>query len=511
MIATIGQIPGLGSVPATGSLFGGSGSGRSNTTSGFGPAFVFGGGSSPDFLRGLYSSLGALTGGTRSTITSAAFDQKRLEGLRSAAAKIDAGDSAGGRAEVQALLQRNARDPAALALVARSYLDERDYKQAQQFYSRAAALLPGNARLQNDLENSRILEEDDTEVIRRARQKLEAPTTRTEGLRLLFLLTDRSPENAEAYLALADGFTAAQRPLQVLGALQEAVALADEHNIDRVIVRAEAFVERRSRIGLGHNILGRALQKAGRDDEALRELKQAADIAPDNFAYSGDVAKAYVRRAASQLERNNLTGASADLDTALSIDPTVPGRRDLLIRLAALRAERDINAGRYNSAVKELARAASSPPDDKVFKERLAANFNRVARYYEQNGDDNLALSHYLRAYELDPNSTLARRKTAELSHEAGLDFRDKSIHVTAIDHLERAYRIEPTNDTYRRDLALAYDLRGLELQTLGALDITPDRLDEAIENFNEAFRLDPTNAAIGSHLSAAIIQRDAA
>ena len=116
------------------------------------------------------------------------------------------------RSNLQWLLARNADDVSATRLIAHSYLAQRDYKQAERFYSRAAGLKPGNARIRSDLSNVRTLQKNDDEVLREARRILKSPDRRVQGLRLLLRLADRSPNNARAYVALADGFAAAKAP-----------------------------------------------------------------------------------------------------------------------------------------------------------------------------------------------------------------------------------------------------------------------------------------------------------
>ena len=512
-MAAIGGWSTVGGAYTTGALFGlaaglgtagaGTSSGAGRSTAGgssFGPAYLLGGllGGKPtvNYSGSLYSALAAYP---------SAAGKERTAALKSAAAKIDAGDLASGRAQAQGVLDKNPRDPAALAVVAHAYLKEQDYKEAERYYARAVALAPSSSRLQSSLRNVRTLQKGDDEVLSIARRMLAGPYTRSDGLRLLFHLTERSPDSVEAYLALAEGFTAARKPLQVLGSLQEALAAADSSgDLDKVITRARAFVAEHGQVGLGHNLLGRALVKAGRTDEGLRELKIATEVAPDNAAYAEDVAGGYIERAAARVEAGKLTSARADLDAAFAINPSDSGYREVAARLSLAQAGKEITGYRYNRALLELNRAYSAAPDAAAFKKRLAALYVRVARYYDNKDDESLARICYTKAYELDPSSTLARRYTAQLSHETGLDYLDKSIHVKALEHLQRAHQTEPANQTYKKDLARAYHGRGLELER-------QNKLTEAITAYEQGFLLDPSNTALGTDLSEAINQRDGA
>ncbi|MFQ5491519.1 MAG: tetratricopeptide repeat protein, partial [Phycisphaerae bacterium] len=169
--------------------------GASNSPgSSFGPSARLGG-STRDFTQGLYNSLGALLGAGK-TPTNPGKDspqaRRRAEILNEAATLIDLGDSAGGRALAQGLLKKNSRDVTALRLVGHSFLNERDYKQAERSYGQALAFASGNPTLQGELNTARTLQKSDDEVLKQGRRLIQAPTRRAEGLQLLARLTDRS-------------------------------------------------------------------------------------------------------------------------------------------------------------------------------------------------------------------------------------------------------------------------------------------------------------------------------
>lgn len=473
--------------------------------SAFGPASLLSG-STQDFTQGLYNSLSTLLAAGKTRITagasaSASASQKqRAQALESAVTRIDAGDTRGGRAIAEGLLAKNGNDVAAMHLVAHSHLTEGDYKQAERYYARASALAPDNARLKSDLANVRTLQKNDDEVLAEARRQIKSPAHRTGGLRLLLYLSDRRPADAQVYLALADGFAAARQPLQVIGALQEAVKHADQNQIDEVITRAEKLVEDHSEVGLPHNILGRALQKAGRLGEAIIELEAATNIAPDNTAYRKDLAGGYIARAQAKLAAGSMTSAETDLQTARSIDPGNSGLAEPTARVAAHRAGRYITGGLYNRALGELNTAAAKAPNDAGFKKKLSALYIRVAARFQNQDMDSQALSSYIKAYELDPTAAVARRNVAELSHQEGLDAMDRLDYDGAITHLDRAYQTYRANVTYRQDLARAYDLRGQFRMSLSKLDL-------AIEDFKKGVILDPSNTSLNANLSTALTQ----
>jgi len=196
--------------------------------SAFGPAFILGG-STAGLTDGLYSSLGSLLSATRpplppgKTRNKSPAERKRATSLTVAAAKITIGDAAGGRAIAEKLLDANPTDVGAIHVVARSFLADRNYDQAERYFARASGLAPNNATLRGELAAARSLKKDDADAIADARRKLASPAHRADGLRLLSYLSDRSPTNAEVDLALADGFTAARQPAQVVRSLGAAL------------------------------------------------------------------------------------------------------------------------------------------------------------------------------------------------------------------------------------------------------------------------------------------------
>lgn len=462
-------------------------------------AFLLGG-STPDFASGGYNAQGLAIGTGTTQATSDPAAKHRAEQLRTAAEKIDAGDTAGGRAIAEKLLDRNASDLTALSLVAHSHLAERDYGQAEKFLSRALALAPSSVRLRGDLANVRTLQKSDDDVLTDARRQLKDPTQRSNGLRLLLYLSDRSPDNVDAYLALAEGFDVANQPLQVIGALQEAVRIAGPDRITDVITPAAKLVNDHPDVGLPRNILGRALQKAGRFDEAIVALRGASEIAPDNDAYRQDLASGYGARAIDAVGRGNISSAQADLRKGRSLDPINKDLSDAAAHIAAKRAEKFVAAGLHKKAYGELATANSRAPDDEAFRLKLAKLYARVGAYFRDREGTSLALSSFTKSLELDPSSATVRRNVAVLSHEKGLSALSAKNYDSAITHLDRARTTNSLNSLYRQDLARAYDARGQLSLSLG-------KVNDAIADFKKGFALDPTNTTLDTNLSSALAQ----
>ena len=499
-IASITGSSGIGTLGSGGLLTGQSSAGG---VSSFGPAFILGG-STTDYMQGLYSLASNQLLSNAPTAQSGGqptdAEEERSAALQTAAAMIDGGNPKGSRAILDKLIEKNGNDITAIRLTARAFIAEQDYKQAERFYARAAALAPDEADLQSDLSMARSLQKSDANAVADARQKLKSPSYRTEALKVLFHVTNRSPQNVDAYLAMADGFDDARKPSQVLGSLQEAVKYAEGDEVDEVLTRARKLVKEHPTVGLTHNLLGRALQKKGKHNEALAEFKQAADIAPSNLGYTNDLASGYVARAQSSLDAGSMQSAQSDLRVAQVLNPTTAGIGEVRARVGAHEAKRDISRGMYTKAIKDLNAAYRDAPNDASFKRNLSGLYSAVGSYYAAHDGDSQALSSFTRAWELDPNNVAAKRQVGVLSHERGTNALNRYDYDIAIDHLNRAYMTDKTNATYRASLAEAYNQRGMDY-------LGDDKLHEAIADLKAGFALDPTNTTLEANLTTAIQQ----
>lgn len=458
-----------------------------------------------DFTQGLYNAYGQLAAlrrplPTGSTGRESPAAKQRNRTIEDAAKQITAGDTRGGRALAQTLIDKNPNDITALHLIGRSYMEERDYAKAERFIGRALALAPNSDKLQGDFNNLKTLKKSDEEVLSIARRKLKSPSHVTEALRLLFHLADRTDRPAETYLVMSDGFTAARRPVEALGALDLALKEAKGDQISEVIQRAEKVVNRFSNAALPRNVLGKALHKAGSFDRAIHELKTASDIVPEYAVYLNDLADAYVGRGRDRLSKGRLDSARADIDAAFRIDPLNKGIPEASARIAAEKAKRHIDSGRYSRSLGELSTAASKAPDDAAFKKKVAGLYTRVAAFYFKKGDTAQARMNYTRAYDLDADNLVAKRKMAELSHTEGLAELADNDYDNAIALLERSHQAYRGNTQYRQDLATAYDARGQDR-------LNKNEIKTAVEDFRRGVELDPANLSILTNLGNALGQ----
>lgn len=469
-------------------------------TSQFAPsAFHYSSGSHS--TNGLYDKLGRLLEVSASTgvaAPSSLSDKAPADALKRVANTLTQGDTQGGRTAAQGLLERFPGDSDATRMVGVSYMLEGEYKKAEHVYARAAAFDRDNPRLAEDLSVARTLQGADDEVFAVARRYLDSPFHRSQAMHLLKYLTDRSPDRADAYLALADAFSAEGKPEQALGSLQEALRHADDSQTEEVITKASQLAKDHPQVGLPRNLLGRALKKTGHLDEAISQLKTASDIAPYNIPYAKDLAGAYASRSISRLAAGNTDGAVMDMNSANEISPTDPTVKEATARVDAHRARQDIVKRHYASALGRLASARNKAPDDAKFKKELSSLYSTIAAHYQGSGDDTQALASYTKALELDPQSTSSRKKVAQLSYSLGLEAKTAKRYDRAVNLLQTAYDTYHLDSSYGRELAGAYNLRGELHRSLGEDDL-------ALEDFTKGIKLDPSNASLAANYASAL------
>lgn len=116
---------------------------------------------------------------------------------------IDGGQPDAARQLMNDLLSHNKTNAAAVHALGYAELADGKYAEAEQLFLKAHAMEPG-VGYDRDAQNARILQADDAAVLRQAQAMARAPTQREESIRILISLTQRSPENTAARVALAE-------------------------------------------------------------------------------------------------------------------------------------------------------------------------------------------------------------------------------------------------------------------------------------------------------------------
>lgn len=177
----------------------------------------------------------------------------------------------------------------------------------------------------------------------------------------------------------------------------------------------------------GHLMLGQTLLRAGRVQEALRSLERARELAPDDLQAALALGQAYVN-----LERySDAAGTLRDLDPEALPEP----QKVAFYRTRALAA---IRSGRQAAAIPDLENALELMPDDELH--RLLAQAAREA------GSTELAVTHFGRALELDPEDVTSLRSLVQLLYDRALDAASEEradLCQTVLPHAERLVELE--------------------------------------------------------------------
>ncbi len=459
----------------------------------FGPAFLLGG-SADAFTAGVYDAA-ARRAAQRSGAVRRGLARKRQRLIHEAVRQINRGNFGAARTIASRLLKRDVNDVAALRLAGKSYLREQQYDLAQRFFARAAALAPHSEAAQRDLRDARLLARSDAEVLKVARQKLASRATRSDAMRLLGHLARRSPDNAEVFTLLGQGYLDAGVDKRALDALDAALEHASKRQVSAILAQARQLVARQPESGATHNLLGRALRKAGRFDDAIGELAAATRLTPGHAGYVRDLAGAYVARGLELLKRGKTTLAGVDIERARALDIDNPSLDEAEARIAADRGEQHLMAGRFGKALAELKQAADKAPQlDERFRRHVATLLARLGSAFKANNDDGSALTAFARALKVAPGLSIAQINVAELSYSEGQKALTDNRFDDAIAHFQRAREADPSEKIYRTALADAFDQRGFVFLGLG-------EIDAALHDFRAGIALDPTNSSLFGHL----------
>ncbi len=239
--------------------------------------------------------------------------------------------------------------------------------------------------------------------------------------------------------------------------------------------------------GIAHHNLGHALEFEGQLDEALKQLRRAAEITPEysaTYQVLGriltsrgelDEAGKHLRRAmelglqsagvyrdmATWLSKIGKTNeAIAMFQHALSLDSY---DANVLNNLGILLARR----GRLNDAIPLFQRAIEIRSQD-------ASIHQNLAYAYLGKGDANGAINFFRRAVELNPND-------AESCNSLAMVLIDGGQLKEATQYLRRVLELKPQDAAAHNNLAIALANQG--------------ELDEATQIFEKALRIDPNFA----------------
>ncbi len=389
-------------------------------------------------------------------------DESRNSALTAAAEALSKGDPQGARKIAEGLLKKNGRDAAAAHMIGRSYLALNNYPSAEYWFSRAASLAPTSTRFRNDLDNVKLLQKTDNEVLAEADRLAKQPEQRTQAIRVLGYLASRSKGNAEAHIKLGDAMMQEGYVVPAFLSYQNALAVADDAgSLARLVERLKPLAAATPDIGLPHNLLGHALRKQGNHAEALAELKKAAEISPVNESYRKDVGLAYGDMGAKALQQGNAQDAIRYYENALEYNASSGALRGGLALAHAALSQWWLTRGNIEKAFAELSNASTGLPSDQTqVRAEIARAYNNLGDRYEQRGDIGWAIASYQNAHNLAPDNTTYRSRLGGAYDAMGTQLFDAGDYEAAEGYYQQAVDLYPGNKTYQAHLQAAQDAR---------------------------------------------------
>lgn len=238
---------------------------------------------------------------------------------------------------------------------------------------------------------------------------------------------------------------------------EEGVSAFKAGNFAQAVREFEGVVNERPDWAQGHMMLGRALLKVGRNQQAVASLRKAYDLAPNDVPIQLALAQGYLEsnqgsEAVKLLGRMNQAGLSKD-------------QQALHQRLYTMALEK---SGQGDRAVQELAKVAAASPND--------------ANLQFQYGTAAL-------------NAGQTQAAAAALERAARLDSRDpkkQRVLTQALIRLGRESAGPSKDQAYERAVEAAKALVGLDgsyesWMLLGEAQLGAGRYEEAVQTFKQA------------------------
>ena len=516
MISSVGGV--------TGSIFLGSGSNGPGASvlaqGGFGPAAIVDFGASlfgniPGYTA-LANSSAALIGALqaqlgRSTSPTPIYSEKQAQQLNEivgkAAVALNNGDFAEAKSQTQKLLQRDLNNPTAYHLLGRIASAEGDSRTAIQYLQQAAQLAPQSERISDDLFNARQLTRNDHEVLEVGAQLVRNRDSALLGVKLMFELAKRTPQQGQTYLRLAEGFGALNLPVQQLGALGVVLDGGSESDLEELETKVRQFIGDNKPVGLAYSLLGRTQQKLGRFAEAIQSLETAISIAPEVQRYSAELANVHATIGNQALGKGDLAAAQFRFEKARDLDPL---NNDLKLGLGAVfvsQAKEKINLGLDTAARSLLGRAATMLGSDKALDSELAVAYFRLGERALTDGLNGLARLNFEEALKRNPDLGGLKRMLSDIYRTEGQNILDAKAYAdmtssdfdTVTENFQKSFDLFPMRASYKSSLATVLDEYGQKLMNVN------ENYEKALEMFGRARELFPNNTAYQSNYAQAL------
>ncbi len=416
------------------------------------------------------------------------------EAVKQAFDLINVKEYLGARNLMTQLLKDNPTNAAAIHALGYAWMAERDYEQAEQLFLKAHAIDP-TAGYNLDADYARLLRKDDAIVLTRARALVESGQ-RSEGIRLLLTLTERSPGYTPARVllgtALLDDGDGNNGLMQIATAIRNARPdeFAGLESLLADLIRAApgaVFVRQ---------LAGKLQLRQGRYEEALATFLAARQLSEDPVANDRDLASAYVGIGRERLRHRDIAGAITAFEQAKTYDATGRATKEALAEAYIMRAERAVNARDYKSAAADYALAADTlgTYGTRDLRARAASGAYLTGRALERaridsGGAIDTEVVAFQAAYELDSENDTYREHLAEIRNALGDQHTAAGELEEAAAAYKRAYELDRHNASYKANTINAYLAWG------------DDRLynlnySDAIDAYLQAFNIDRDNEA---------------
>lgn len=386
------------------------------------------------FLQNSYSSLGqqaALSQALAKAQERQAEEQQAI--IDSAVDALDAHDFDKAREIAQDMLKKDGQSAVATHIMGRADLAEGDYAGAEKHFARAAMLAPSSTRFASDLNVVRQLKRPEADALDEAGKLINNPYQRDEGMRLLAYLAERNPDSTEAHMMLGDALMEEGQAAEAVTSYRNALVAADDNTLTALVARFRDMVEQSPDVGVTHSLLGQALQKQGKYDEAMTHLKMAADIAPENTSYHYALASVQADMGFEALDAGKTSDAIRYLEQAYAVEPGNESYQKGLSEAHLEMANWWQSHGVNRKAFDELNSAKTFlPDDDEKLAGKLSRAFNTLGDRYMADDDIDWAISSYKRAHELDTSNLTYRHELSSAYEQRGTSYFDAADYEMA-------------------------------------------------------------------------------
>ncbi|QOJ14991.1 MAG: hypothetical protein HRU75_10185 [Planctomycetia bacterium] len=467
--------------------------------SGFGPAATV------DLSASAVAPLDPLVAayGARSSAAAPQQSPRQRRAERLALAAIDESLARGNAEEARRIatdaLRGNERSAALWSSLGDIELKAGDYRRAESHFRRAASVAP-EVGYDRRAEDAKLLRESDAVVLTRAAQRIRSPETRADGIRQLAVLTERSPTNAEARIALAEGLLSDGNAAGSLLQFQLAISSANRDQLERVETRLTELTRAAPKAVFLRSLIAEAQIARGNHQQARATLKAASELSSDPAALHPLEARAIAGQAREALSREDYGAALDLLAQADALDRGAAGRS---IRGEAhlLRGERRARLGDRSTAVEDFRLAARHLPATATdLRQRAAAGAFGVGsmlkrRRLAQAGSAGAEVVGLQAAFDMAPTNLTYRRQLADSRHALGVEYATAGkLRDAAYSH-RRAWELVRNEPAYRTAAIGAF-------HALGDDRIAHQDFDAAIDAFTEAHRIDSRSQSVRAKLA---------